>query len=366
MKKIFILAGELSGDKLGAWYLNKLILRQAQDGNEEKFVCEAVGGDFLKIAGAKIYQRFEKLNVAGFIEIIKSLRFIFKFLNSTLDYILQNNFDEVILIDFPGFNLRLARKLKRKNPNIKITYLSPPQLWAWGAFRARTLKRNSDDIIVLFPFEVDWYEKRGIKVRYLGNPVYDELQSYFDNAVKEKKRLVILPGSRTSEIEKLLPLFVDSIKRFKLINSGVDVYLPLAESINIEKIKTKLRKLRAPKINIVLGQEEKLKILNTATLALSKPGTISLQLSFLRVPSLMVYKASWITYFLVKSIAKIKYMSLPNLFLNKPVFKEILQVGCNSKNISKNLNVLYKSCIKQDEDYQKLQKDFDKVRGLFS
>ena len=360
MKKIFILAGELSGDKLGAWYLNKL------KKNEEKFDCEAVGGDFLQIAGARIYQRFEKLNIAGFVEIIKRLRFIFKFLNSTLDYILQNNFDEVILVDFPGFNLRLAKKLKRKNPNIKITYLSPPQLWAWGAFRARTLKKNCDDIIVLFPFEVDWYEKRGIKVRYLGNPVYDELQSSFDNAVKEKNRLVILPGSRTSEIEKLLPIFIESIKKFRLINSGIDIYLPLAESINIEKIKTKLRRLRAPQINIVLGQKEKLKILNSATLALSKPGTISLLLSFLRVPSLMVYKTSWVTYFLAKLLARIKYMSLPNLFLNKIVFKEIIQVGCNPKNISKNLNILHKSCLRKDDDYQKLQKDFDKVRGLFS
>ncbi|MFH1643755.1 MAG: lipid-A-disaccharide synthase [bacterium] len=375
MKKVFILAGELSGDKTAGWYLGKITLRsldEARDRRDERgerdknVVYEAIGGDHLVAAGAKIYQRFEVLNIVGLIEIIKHLRFIFRFLNQITNYIIQNNFDEVILVDFPGFNLRLAKKLKKKNPDIKITYLSPPQLWIWGVGRIKKLKKYCDDLIVLYPFEVSWYEKRGINARYLGNPVYDELKDYFELAEKKENKIVILPGSRKSEIKKLLPIFISAVNRFSLANSRIELYLPLAESIDTHNIQKQLRKLKMVQINIIKGEKEKLKILSSSCLAFSKPGTTTLQLALLKVPTIVVYKTSWLTYFMARLLVHVKFMSLPNLFLNHEMFKELIQFGCNSNNISTHLNSLYDSCMKKDERYEKLQNDFCKIREIFS
>lgn len=379
MKKIFILAGELSGDKTASWYLEKLTLRhpcilrsaasrrKGERGMEQDrgITCEAVGGDFLKNAGAKIYERFENLNVTGVIEILKHLRFIFKFLNEVSNYILQNNFDEVVLVDFPGFNLRLAKKLKRKNPNIKITYLSPPQLWAWGAWRIKTLKNFCDDIIVLYPFEVDWYKKRNVNVKFIGNPVFDDVKPYLEASGKKENKVVIMPGSRTSEIEKLLPLFIDIAKRFKSKYPEVDLYLPLSESIEIKNIEKKLKSLNAPPIKIIVDQKEKFEVLSRSVMAISKPGTVSLQLALLSVPSVILYKANWLTAFLARRVVNIKYMSLPNLILDKPVFKEFLQQDCKPDLIFDYSCQLYESCLKKDLVYKKLQNDFKQIREIF-
>src|SRR5210317_1170041 len=126
MKKVFIVAGELSGDKLGAWYVQRIKEKQ------QELEVHAVGGSFLEQSGAMLYERFEKLNIVGLVEIIKNARFLLRFLRDLSDHIVSNNFSHVIVVDFPGFNLRLIKRLKKLNPEIKITYLSPPQLWVWG------------------------------------------------------------------------------------------------------------------------------------------------------------------------------------------------------------------------------------------
>jgi len=169
MKKIFIVAGELSGDKLGAWYAERL--------RKEDSSCEihAVGGPFLEQAGAILYDRMENLNVAGFIEVLKHIRFLCRFMRELARYIVNNNFDEVVVVDFPGFNLKLIKKLKKLNRSLKIIYLSPPQLWVWGPWRARKIRKYCDEVIVIYPFEVAWYKKRKINAQWFGYPFYENL-----------------------------------------------------------------------------------------------------------------------------------------------------------------------------------------------
>lgn len=360
MKKVFLVAGELSGDKVGAWYLKRL--------NQENFELDvsAVGGDFLKQAGAKIYERIENLNVAGIVEIIKHLPFILKFLKQLSDYILKNNFDHVILIDFPGFNLRLAKTLKTLNPEIKITYLSPPQLWIWGKWRIKKLKKYCDDLIVLYPFEVEWYKKNGLKAEFLGNPVCSDLNAYFNNDLQALNNLrskenciAIIPGSRKSEIEKLLPILADVARRFKLIWPRLKIIMPLAESLSSSLIENKLRKEGLFKwgrdIIVVQGKEEKLKALNKCCLAITKPGTVCLELALLQIPAVVFYKTSGITYFLARLFVKVKYMALPNLLENQIVYKEFIQDKCKSKLIFDYTNNLYKNFLNQNDEYKKLQ-----------
>lgn len=368
MKKIFIVAGELSGDKLGGWYAQRLL----KAGDVE---LHAVGGDFLKQAGATIYERFEKLNIVGLVEIIKHLRSILSFMTKLADHIVTNNFDEVVVIDFPGFNLRLIKKLKKLNPNIKITYFSPPQLWAWGEGRIKTIKKYVDRVIVLYPFEVEWYKERGVTAEWHGYPFYKKLaphrsslESQGDLIHKKEASIAILPGTRMIEITRLLPLFLKVIHRLKLLHPSIKIILPLGESIDkalVEKIIRQSSSARWGKdIEIVQGEKEKYEALSKCCVALTKPGTITLELGLLGVPAVVAYRASYVTYFLAKLLVKIEYMSLPSLLLGEQVYPECLQFDCKEKNILHELKRFYIGFVNKTDEYKKTLATLDRLHDI--
>ncbi len=352
MKKVFIVAGELSGDKLGAWYVKKRWQKNKNSEVREQVSLEAVGGDFLKSCDVKLYERFEKLNVVGLVEIARRLFFILGFLRKLARYIIENNFDEVVLIDFPGFNMRLARLLKRRNARMKITYVSPPQMWCWGAWRLKALKKYSDQIIVLYPFEVDWYKKRGVRVYYLGCPTYDRVRFFCDTKsdnvccdkrTHQKNKIAVMLGSRSSEIKTLFPVFVSVMKKFVQKYPDVLFVLPIAESLSKQKIEGKIKDVGLDRyVTFVYDEKEKLGAINQSCLALTKPGTVTLELALLGVPAVVLFKASWLTYVLARLVVKVPYMSLPNLFLDKLVYEEFLQGDCDPDKIFKHAEKLYK------------------------
>ena len=324
MKKIFIVAGELSGDSIGKWYKEKYIHKDTY--------CEGVGGDFLEQSGVVLYKRFELLNITGVVEVIKKLPFIFAFLRELVLYIGQHEFSEVVLIDFPGFNVRLAQRLKKHCPLIKITYVSPPQLWCWGQWRLKKLQQVCDDIVVMYPFEQAWYYHRGVSVRWLGSPVYDRLSPYFDLTVTPQKKIALLPASRPQELVNLFPFCAQFIKQLVARIEGVTFVLPLAESLTVamveqQLIRTGLQNYR-DKIQIVQHADEKMKALATCCVALTKPGTITLELALLGIPTIMFFKTSKLNYFLAKCVVHVNFMALPNLLASKPLYKEFVQEEC--------------------------------------
>jgi len=353
MKKVFLVAGELSGDRLGAWYISKV---------EGDAYFEAVGGKFLEQAGAKIYERFEeKLNIVGVAEIIKRIPEILRFIKQLANHIIENNFDEIVVIDFPGFNLRLIKKLKSLKPDLKITYLSPPQLWAWGEGRVKKIKKFCDEVIVLYPFEVDWYKKREVNALWIGYPFFDKFKPYFDIDCRRRKCIAVMLGSRKVEIDNLLPIFSQVIKKFKLIHPYTEFVFPIAESIDRRLIETRLKKcgLNSSEIKIVQGEEQKFKALKSCCLALTKPGTVTLELALLSLPAIVAYRVSWITYFLAKLLVKIKHMSLPNLiFGDTSIYPEFIQGDCKVDKILNEMNSVYCKFLKQDKLY------FEKVKQL--
>jgi len=235
MKRLFLLAGELSGDQLGAWYLKKRLIDDT-----ETYHVEAIGGDCLQAAGAQLYERFEKLNVAGIVEIVRHIPRLFSFMNRVIEHLISQKIDEVVLIDFPGFNLRLARKLKQKNPAIKITYLSPPQLWCWGKWRIGSLKKYTDQVIVLYPFEVAWYRQNGMQVVWQGNPVYDRLVPYFSQPVNVTPTVAMLPGSRSKELEVLLPIMGEVVKSLRVQYPEIKFILPRPSSLSLAFVQQQL------------------------------------------------------------------------------------------------------------------------------
>lgn len=362
MKKIFVVAGELSGDKLGAWYIKKL----QNKGGEVKI--QAVGGSFLKAAGAELYERFEILNIVGLVEIIKKIRFVLQFLQKLVTHIISENFDEVVVVDFPGFNLRLIKKLKKLKPEIKITYLSPPQLWAWGAGRVKTIKKYCDEVIVLYPFEVAWYKQHGVDVQWLGYPSYEKFMSYFDQ--EKKQHIAIMPGSRLVEIERLLPIFIKVARRLKLAYPKTKIILPLAESIDKALVEKILRQATTSRlcqdVVIVQGESAKLRALSSCCLALTKPGTVTLELALLGIPAVVAYKAPWITYCIAKMLVKIKNMSLPSLLLNDVVYPELLQSDCREKKIWRVVRKMYQQFLHDKKGYAKRCEKIKRVREVLT
>ncbi len=360
MKHIFVVAGELSGDRLGAWYIQRL------KSNDELVSVGAVGGDCLQAIGADIYERVESLNIVGGVEILTHVWFIFSFMKKLIKHIVTNNFDEVVLIDFPGFNLRLLKKLKTLKPDLKITYLSPPQVWAWGEWRLKILKRYCDRIIVLYPFEVAWYAQRDLLVEWWGYPFYDNLKPYF--FVEKKKKIALVPASRLIEVKKLLPLFISIIKKIKLVHPDVQIVLPLARSINENEVLRIIRKFGlqdwGKDIRIVYDDEKKWEELSSCCVALAKPGTNTLELAMLGVPSVVVYKTSWVTYFLARLLVKIKYMALPNLLLGREVFKEFIQNECDRDRIYKEFYKIFHEFMTNSSAYEKRIKDIIVIREL--
>ncbi len=362
MKKIFVVAGELSGDQTAAWYLDRR--RQT-----ENLDVEAVGGQSLRKLDVKIYDDLKKLNIVGVVEIFSKLRFIFRYLKELVNYITTNNFDEVLLVDFPGFNLILAKRLKKQNSDIKITYLSPPQLWIWGSWRIKKLKKYCDNVVALYPFEVEWYKARGVEAEFLGNPLCEKLHDVINLDLDVKKQITVLPGSRKQEIKKLLPILAGIIRKINLLDSDIKIVLPIPNSLDIDFVKTELRKNKlignfGDNIEIIINEVEKLKQLKQSFCAITKPGTVTLELALLNVPSIIFYKTSWITYFLAKLVVNIEFMGLPNLFLKTPVFKEFIQGECKQYLIFKEVKSIYNKYLSSDGSYQEMRNNLKEINSL--
>jgi lipid-A-disaccharide synthase len=351
-QKTFIVAGELSGDKLGAWYIKKFC--------DSKNV-HAVGGTFLENAGAQIYERLEKLNIVGIIEIIKHIPFVLSFIKKLSNHIIENNFQHVVLVDFPGFNLRLAKTLKQKNPNIHITYLSPPQLWVWGAWRVKKLKKHCDKIIVLYPFEVDWYKKRGVNVEWHGYPFYKKLEPYF-NVARKNDHIALMPGSRKNEIQTLLPTFAHAIKLFVKKYPETKIVVPIAETVSEKEV----RDILSPSTNVefVHKKDDVYKKISECCLALTKPGTITLELALLGIPSVVAFKTSWLNYWIGRPLVKIEYMALPNLLMNEEVFKEYIQTPYSAEIIANELCTQYQNYLEENDAHLEMQEKLHKLREM--
>lgn len=349
MKKVFIMTGELSGDLLGAWYVRK----QYAAGTQDTYM-EAIGGDHLQGAGAVLYQRFETLNVTGIVEIIKHIPRLLSFLNKLAAYLVAQQFDEVVVIDFPGFNVRLIKKLKKLSPSLKITYFSPPQLWCWGAWRLASLKKYCDRIIVLYPFEVEWYHKRGVQVEWIGSPVYDRMQPHFESAETKKNMIALVPGSRVSEVTVLFPLFAQIALALKKVHPSVQFVIPQASSIPEDQFRSHLDRSGllglGDALKIVRDDDKKWSILAQCCMALSKPGTVTLELALLKIPACVIFKVPWLTYWIARMLVSVPFMSLPNLLLHDEVYKEFIQYF-TSEQLKQHALHLYQSCVNQDQRY---------------
>lgn len=355
--KYYIIAGEASGDLHGS----RLIA--ALQKNDPSAIIRAWGGDKMEEAGAKIVKHYCDLAFMGFAEVISNLSTILSNMKFCKKDILNFNPDVVIFIDYPGFNLPIAKFVKTKG--YKTVYYISPQIWAWKEKRIHTIKKVIDKMLVILPFEKDFYEKWEFKVDYVGHPLIENIDEYkkkvdlqqikqslhIDNS---KKLVALLPGSRKQEIAKKLPIMLESTKYFPEVTFVVAQAPGIADDF--------MQSFVAQYENVKLLKNSTYDLLSIADAALVTSGTATLETALFKVPEIVCYKGSAISYTIAKQLIKVKYISLVNLIMDQPVVKELIQHELTAENIKVELSEL----LYNENRKKQYQEDTEKLHQLLS
>ncbi|MEP6674372.1 MAG: lipid-A-disaccharide synthase [Ferruginibacter sp.] len=356
--KYYLIAGEASGDLHGGNLIKELRLLD----READMRCW--GGDKMEAAGATLVKHYRDLAFMGFIEVIKNLRTIFKNLNLCKKDILAYQPDTLILIDYPGFNLRIAKWARQQG--LKIIYYISPQVWAWKENRVKMMKRCIDKMLVILPFEKDYYEKKwSWEVEYVGHPLVKVIEEFKQSGIplitqnstpntQHNKIIALLPGSRKQEILKKLPVMLEVSREFPDYKFIVAKAPGLAEDFYNE--------LLAPYENVSFVSNRTYDLLSQSTAALVTSGTATLETALFNVPEVICYKGSAVSYQIAKRLISIKYICLVNLIMDKEVVKELIQDQFNVTNLKYELKELLNNPAKQ----QQLKKDYAELKALLS
>ncbi len=327
--RIIIIAGETSGDIYGAQLMSSL--SKKYNNNVEFW---GVGGSEMIKAGLNQLEDSNNISVVGFSEVFKKLPYIYKLLRRICLFIIEINPADIILIDFPGFNLTLSKKIKKIKPQQHITYFISPQIWAWNEGRIKKIKRYINKMLVIFPFEELYYNNRGVDASYIGHPFLDNWEKNNVENIKSslgcnnKKIIGIFPGSRIEEIKHHLPIYLEACKKLKTIFPDAKYMMGLAPNISADYINSNF------KINSMeLVENNSLNLLECADVAIVTSGTISLQAAFMLTPCIVGYKLSKTSWLISKFLVKINFISMANIISNKIIYKELLQSNLNTSNI---------------------------------
>ena len=337
MKKIFILTGEPSGDKLASTVISKL----KQTNSEVEYSC--VGGHNLESLGIKSIYNLNEITYIGFTSVLLNIFKIRNRINKTVEEIIK--FNPVILfsVDSPDFTLRVAERVKKINKDIKTIHYVAPQVWIWREGRVKKFKKFIDHMLLLFSFEKEYFNKESILNTFVGHPLLEnnkkskmDLSSIID---KNKKIISIFAGSRDSEVNVLLPILCDFIK---LMNAKTNNYIFAfhATAKNRETIINFLKNSSLNNFQVISDDNIKSQILKSSVFAVAKSGTVSLEICNANIPSIIIYKINMVNYLIMKSLVKIKFANIINIINNKEIIPELLQSECNAKEIYNSVNYL--------------------------
>ncbi len=326
--KLYIVAGEVSGD-LHAANLMKAIYEQ-----QAEISFKGVGGDKMIAQGLDCTIHIRELNVMGLTEVLKNIYRVRRILQQVKRDILSSKPDAIVLVDYPGFNIQLARFARRHK--IKSIYYISPKVWAWHSSRAKTLRDNVDYMLSILPFETAFYKKYHYDAHYIGNPVVDAITSHsLDRAVVEKlikadkPVIALLPGSRHQEIAQCLPEMIRVSKAFPdyhFVIAGLESTLQQIQTINTEHLEVLCTKTY--------------ELLSVSRAAFVTSGTATLETALFKVPQVCCYKTSALTYIAAKQLIRIPYISLVNLIADKLIIKELIQHKFTEKNLMQELALL--------------------------
>ncbi|MCC7201572.1 MAG: lipid-A-disaccharide synthase [Nitrospirae bacterium] len=364
MKNILIIAGEASGDIYGA-DLAKHLFETIPGLN-----ISGIGGNRMREAGVDILYDIASISVVGFSEILPRFWSIRKAFNVVSGIIKSGGADLVILIDYPGFNIRLAGITKKAG--VPAIYYISPQVWAWRKGRIRLLAGRIKKMFVVLPFEEDIYKKEGINCSFLGHPLVDEILS--TRAVRDsikiygldenKKTIGILPGSRTGEIRLLLPLFLEAAKIIKYSNPGIQIIMAAAESLDFREVEKIINDWRDAgdnnRLEIKLVKGEANDVINVSNVIIAASGTITLQAALLGKPMVIVYKVSLLTYALARMLVSVKHIGLANIMAGRRIVPELIQYDATPDKIADEVNRFFNDT----QYYEKTKKELNFVRQM--
>jgi lipid-A-disaccharide synthase len=330
MKKIFILTGEPSGDKLASKVISKL---QKKNTNIQ-YCC--VGGTHLNSLGIKSIFNLKEITYIGFTSVLLNIFKIRKKINNTVEEIIKFNPDILFSVDSPDFTLRVAEKVKKLNNSIKTIHYVAPQVWIWRKGRVKKFKKFLDHILLLFNFEKKYFDEENISNTFVGHPLLEQEKNSkisLSNFISDEKKIIsIFAGSRPSEIDLLLPILIDFIimmnKKFDNIN-----FVFHATDENKNFISEKVNKISLQNIEVISDEGIKKQILDKSTFAVSKSGTVSLEICNAKVPSIIIYKMNFLNYLIIKMLVKVKFANIINIINNKEIIPELIQKECNAKEI---------------------------------
>ena len=346
--KYYIIAGEASGDLHGS-NLIKALKRLDSDA-----VIRSWGGDMMKEAGAEVVKHYRDLAFMGFAEVIKNLGTILTNLKFCKQDIEAFRPDVLVLIDYPGFNLRIAKWAKEKG--FKVIYYISPQVWAWKESRVKLIREVVDKMLVILPFEKEYFESKwNYKVEFVGHPLVEVINDFLSGASTEKKNppvIALLPGSRQQEITKKLPVMLEASRSFP------DFQFVVAKAASLDEDFYKGLLEDYPEIKLVSNQTYSL--LSTATAALVTSGTATLETALFGVPQVVCYKGSAISYQIAKRLVKVKYISLVNLIMHKEVVKELIQDELTVPNLVKELD----SILHDEKKRKQINEDYKALKNL--
>ena len=346
--KIFIVAGEESGDIHGS----KLV--QAMKNHTANIQFIGHGGDRMANENVQIIEHIDDLAIIGIVEVIKRLPYMFKVMGSTVNWLRENNPDRLILIDYPGFNLRLAREAVQLG--IPVTYFILPQVWAWKEGRVSILKNNVDQCLSIIPFEQEWFENRDVKTNFIGHPFIEleppkqTINQFLSNhnLNQDSPILTLLPGSRQQEINQLFPVYVKAVKMLKSNIPNIQVIVGKAPGVTLPNTPDYIKiEENDPRLTMYYGDA-----------ALVASGTATLEAAVLDIPMVVSYRFSLPTWIFAKKMATVSYASIVNLIANETIVPEFIQSEMTSENLTNAVIPLFN----KTSERRKMLLGYEKVR----
>ncbi len=353
--RYYVIAGEASGDLHGSNLIKALRSKDASS----QFRCW--GGDLMQAAGGDIVKHYRDLAFMGFVEVVMNLRTIFANLRFCKEDILTWRPDVLILIDYPGFNLRIAEWAHQQG--MKVIFYISPQVWAWKENRVRKMKQCIDLMLVILPFEQEYYQKKwNWPVKYVGHPLAEVIEKYRQQAGSEapllphtgKGIIALLPGSRKQEILKKLPVMLEVSRHFPEYEFVVAKAPGMADEFYTEML--------SPFKNVHSVSNQTYRLLSQSRAALVTSGTATLETALFEVPEVVCYKGNPVSYAIAKRVISIRFISLVNLIMDKEVVKELIQHDMNVENLQRELELLLNS----REKMEQIREDYRHLKNLLS
>ena len=337
MKKIFILTGEPSGDKLASEVIKNL--RKSKQDIEYL----SVGGHHLKSLGIKSIFNQKDITYIAFTDVLFNIFKIKRKINETVKKILDFSPDILFSVDSPDFTLRVSKIIKLKKPNIKTIHFIAPKVWAWREGRVKKMKSYLDHILLLFNFEKKYFDKEKLKNTFVGHPIldYTNQEKIEINEVLKEKIISIFPGSRSSELKAHLPILVNFVKKMnnKKLNYN---YIFHATESSKDYLSRIVKKNNFQNVDIISDEKIKKASIKKSIFAIVKSGTVSLEVCKNSIPSIIIYKMNFLNFFIAKLFLKIKFVNMINIINDKEIIPELLQKECNSDEIYKTVNYMLK------------------------